>query len=238
MPWLIVLAAVVALVVAFGGVLARRRKARTDVRLRYDTSASNLMAVLRESEGENRAEDTLTPFGPVTIDFPDGTTDSADVAWFCYLGDMHVRFVFDGPTGMLNATLDDLRRLRLTAEAALKRAVENLRRVYGAPTLAPWNDVTEVRGKDPNLSSSYFLDRGFWRGLLKRHPEGLVALVAKRGGLLYAPLADEQAVAGMRAGVGFLHRTSEELRVSSALYLFRDDRWTVFQPPVGAGSPG
>ena len=67
MPWLIVLAAVVALVVAFGGVLARRRKARTDVRLRYDTSASNLMAVLRESEGENRAEDTLTPFGPVTI---------------------------------------------------------------------------------------------------------------------------------------------------------------------------
>jgi hypothetical protein len=31
-----------------------------------------------------------------------------------------------------------------------------------------------------------------------------------------------------------LSRSSESLRISSALYLFKDDRWTVFQAPVGA----
>ena len=90
----------------------------------------------------------------------------------------------------------------------------------------------EVAGKSPDLDSSYFLDRDFWRGLLKQHPDGLVVAVPKRGGLLYAPVSDSRAVATLRKGVGYLYTSSERLRVSAALYLFKDDKWTVFQAPA------
>ena len=133
---------------------------------------------------------------------------------------------------MPNASPNDLTRLGLTPEEAVNLAVKNIRRVYGEPRSVPWNDVFEVKGKSPDLDSSYFLDREFWSNLLVEHPEGIVALVAKRGGLLYSPLSNTKAVDGMRKSVAYLHSSSERMRISSALYLFKNGTWTVFQPPA------
>jgi len=89
----------------------------------------------------------------------------------------------------------------------------------------------QVQGKSPDLDSSYFLDRAFWQNLLRQHREGIVVAAPKRGGLLFTPLADSEAVDVLRKSIADLFSSSESLRVSSALYLFKDDRWTVFQPP-------
>jgi len=201
----------------------------------FDDSASNLMVVLRESGGANKQDESLVPMGKVKAQLADGKVVEIDPGWFSYIGDMHVRFVFDTPTSMPSASPDDLKRLSLTPEAALELAVRNIKRVYGEPQTQPWNDVTQVQGKSPDLNSSYFLDKAFWARLLAQNPEGIVALVAKRGGLLYAPLSNVKAVDGMKRGVAYLHQSSENQRISSALYLFKDGRWSVFQPPVTAG---
>lgn len=198
----------------------------------FDDSATNLMAVLRESPGSNKQAESLVPVGKIKVKLQDGRDAEIDTGWYEYLGDMHVRFVFDTPTSMPNASPNDLQRLGLSPEAALELAVKNIRRVYGEPKATPWNDVFQVQGKSPDLDSSYFLDKEFWNAQLKQHPEGLVALVAKRGGLLFSPLANSKAVEGMRRGVGYLHASSERLRVSSALYLYKDGEWTVFQAPA------
>lgn len=198
----------------------------------FDDSATNLMVVLRESEGSNKPVESLVPWGKARARLQDGREMEIELAWFAYLGDMQVRFVFDTPTTMPNASPKDLERLGLTPETALEVAIKNIKRVYGEPEATPWNDVMQVNGKSSDLDSSYFLDKTFWNGLLKRHPEGVVALVAKRGGLLYAPLANAKAVEGMRRTVAYLHASSGRLRVSSALYLFKDGRWSVFQAPV------
>ena len=200
----------------------------------FDDSAANLMVVLRESPGANKQLESLVPVGKVKIRLPDGREVELDTAWFEYLGDMHVRFVFDTPTSMPSAAPSDLQRLGLSPEAALELAVRNIRRVYGEPVVTPWEDVFQVQGKSADLDSSYFLHKDFWNQQLKLHPQGLVALVAKRGGLLFSPLANTKAVAGMRRGVGYLHASSENLRISSALYLFKDGKWTVFQAPVAS----
>ena len=197
-----------------------------------DDSAANLMVVLRESAGVNRPDETLTPMGKGKFKLPDGKEVEVDMAWYSYLGDMHARFVFDTPTAMLNATTKDLERLNLTAESALLLAMKNVKRVYGEPKISPWSDVMQVQGKSPDLDSSYFLDREFWNGLLKQYPEGLVALVAKRGGLLFSPLSNQKAVDGMRKNVAYLHSSSERMRISSGLYLFKDGKWYVFQAPI------
>jgi hypothetical protein len=152
-----------------------------------------------------------------------------------FIGDMQIRFVFEGPHSFKNATAEEFARLHLTPDEAVERALANIKRVYGEPRTEPWSGgLTQVVGESPDLDSSYFLDRAFWRSLLAQHPEGLVVGVPKRGGLVFAAASDTETVDGMRRGIGYLYRSSEKLRISSALYLFKDDRWTVFQAPVGA----
>ena len=197
-----------------------------------DTSISNLMVVLRESPGANKQDEALRAMPKHQVTLPGGKEIEFETSWFEYIGDLHIRFVFDAPDSMKSATPEDLERLQLTPEAALPVAVENLKRVYGRPAAVPWNNVMQVKGKSPDLDSSYFLDRDFWRELSKKHPEGIVVSVAKRGGLLYVPLADAKAVDELRRGVAYLHSSSGALRLSSAVYLFKDDRWSVLQPAV------
>jgi hypothetical protein len=197
-----------------------------------DTSAGNLLVVLRESRGENKQDETLQPFGKIHASLIDGREVELETSWYQYLGDMHIRLVFDKGQQMESASPEDLARLRLSPEDALELAVANLRRVYGAPAAQPWSgNLMQVQGGAADLNSSYFLDRDFWRSLQSMHPEGLVVAVPRRGGLVYAPAADEDAVTSLRFSVAALYAGGPGTRLSSALYLFKDGHWSVFQPP-------
>jgi len=198
----------------------------------FDTSSRNLLVVLRESRGENKQDESLEPFGKVRARMPDGSNIEFDTSWYQYLGDMHIRLVFDGPQSMQSASPEDLARLRLSPEEALHLAISNLKRVYGMPAVVPWSGgLMQVQGTSADLTSSYFLDRDFWQGLQGRYPEGLVVAVPRRGGLVYAPVSDEEAVASLRFSAAALYAGGPGARLSSALYLFKDGQWSVFQPP-------
>jgi hypothetical protein len=198
----------------------------------FDTSAGNLLVVLRESHGQNKQEESLRPFGEVTARMPDGRRIAFDPSWYQYLGDMHIRLVFDGAQTMQSASPEDLRRLRLTPQEAIALAVSNLRRVYGVPAVQPWGaGLMQVQGSSSDLTSSYFLDHEFWQGLLRSHPQGLVVAVPRRGGLVYAPASDKNAVASLQFGAAALYAGGPGARLSSALYLFKDGHWSVYQPP-------
>jgi hypothetical protein len=198
----------------------------------FDTSAANLLVVLRESHGQNKPDEALRPFGKVRGVLADGREVDVDISWYKYLGDMHLRLVFDGGQSMQSASSEDLARLHLTPDEALQLAVANLKRMYGAPAAQPWSgNLMQVQGRDPDFNSSYFLDRDFWRTLQAQHPEGLVVAVPRRGGLVYAPASDEAAVESLRFSVAALYAGGPGARLSSALYLFKDGHWSVFQPP-------
>ena len=198
-----------------------------------DTSAENLLVVLRESKGANKQDETLRPYGKVRGVLADGREIELDTSWYKYLGDMHIRLVFDGGQTMQSASPQDLTRLRLSPDEALKVAVANLKRLYGAPAAQPWSGaLMQVQSAMTDLNSSYFLDREFWRELQAQHPEGLVVAVPRRGGLVYAPVSDEAAVADLRFGAAALYAGGSGTRLSSALYLFKDGRWSVFQPAL------
>src|SRR5690242_13698979 len=61
-----------------------------------DTSAGNLLVVLRESRGENKQDESLKPFGKMRVTLSDGHEVELETSWYQYLGDMHIRLVFDG----------------------------------------------------------------------------------------------------------------------------------------------
>ncbi|MGJ4929274.1 hypothetical protein ACQR1I_24795 [Bradyrhizobium sp. HKCCYLS2038] len=201
-------------------------------RAQVDTSAQNLMVVVREAIGANQNSETLEPLGRGRLKLSDGREFEFELAAFLLLGDMQIRFVFDGPQFMSNAKPQDRARLGLAPAEALALAVANIKRVYGDPVAKPWEmGLMQVEGRSPDLDSSYVLDRAFWRHLLREHPEGLVVAVPKRGALLFTPANEEAKVQWLPDNIARLHATSGKLRVSSALYLFKDDRWTVFQSP-------
>ena len=199
-----------------------------------ERTRENFMVVVRESIGVNRTEDALTPMGMAKAKLPDGREIDIEMASWNFIGDTHIRFVFDGPHTMINATPQDFERLGINGvDEALSLALANIKRIYGEPNASPWEGgLMVVEGKSPDLNSSYFLDRAYWGGLLKLHPEGLVVSVAKRGGLLYTPLSNAKAVEGLKRGVAYLYTSSERMRVSSALFLFKDGKWSVFQAPI------
>ncbi|MBC5785908.1 hypothetical protein H8N03_23415 [Ramlibacter sp. USB13] len=203
----------------------------------FEESAANLLVVLRESPGANKLEEGLTPFGKISARAADGREFEFEASWFQYLGDMHLRLVFDGKRRVQSAMPDDLQRLRLSPEAALERAVDNLRRRYGTPVAEPWTGgVMQVHGNAPELDSSYFLDRGFWLAQLRDSPAGIVAAVPDRGGLVFARADDESAIATLRFSAAALFASSDATRISSGLYLFKDGRWSVYQPPQKVAS--
>jgi len=199
-----------------------------------ESSRDNFMVVVRESIGANRPDDRLTPTGKAKAKLPDGREVEFEMASWEFIGDTHIRFVFDGPTSMINATPPDLERLGIkSVDEALDLAIANILKTYGSPVAKPLEGgLMQVQGKSPDLDSSYFLDRDFWSEVLKKHPEGVVVSVAKRGGLLYTPVSDTKAVEGLKRSVAYLHSSSQRLRVSSALFLFKEGKWSVFQAPV------
>ncbi|HYD75261.1 hypothetical protein [Ramlibacter sp.] len=221
------------LVAAWLALVALGANAQASAPQEFDTDTGNLLAVLRGSDGDNQPQETLQPYGRLRAELPDGRVVELEMSWFRYVGDMHIRLVFDSRTELQSASPDDLQRMQLAPEQALQLAVQNMRRTYGEPLVQPWQGgLMQVRGRADDLNSSYFLDRSFWRSLEERHPQGLVAAVPVRGGLLYAPADDEDAVATLRFSATALYAGSSRRQLSSALYLFKDGRWSVFQPPL------
>lgn len=193
-------------------------------------SDPNFMLVLREVEGGNKQQFGFKPTGPATATLKNGETVSMSSAWFDLIGDMHVRFVIDGEHSMKNLTAEEFSALRLTPERAAEIAVSNIKIRYGVPRATPWEDgIVLVSGESPDLDSSYFLDSAFWEGLLKKHPEGLIVGVPKRGGLIYAPVSDKRAVSSLERSIRFLYESSDAMRISAALYLYRDGGWAVYR---------
>jgi hypothetical protein len=200
-----------------------------------ETSASNLMLVLRESPGENKQDEGLEPYGPIEGTLPDGRRVQFETSWYRYLGDMHIRLVFEGSRSLQSASPEDLQRLHLTTAEALDVALGNLRR-HGTPSVRPWTGgLMQVQSASPDFTSSYFLDRAFWHRLQAPYPDGLVVAVPRRGEVVYAAAADDDAVANLRFGAAALYAGGPGAPLSSALYLFKDDHWSVFQAPEQRG---
>lgn len=197
--------------------------------------ATTLRLLLRERPGSNKPEESLAIVEPFEVEGEGGIRVSMAPAWYDLVGDLQLRLAYDTGDHVLTLHTEQLAELRLTADEAIAVALANLHRAHGEPQAAPWHNLRRVSGRDDDVSSAYFLDRAFWRAQLGEHPDGLVVAVPRADALLFAPRADAAAVASLRQGVAGLHQGGGvDYRLSSALYLFEDDRWSVFQAPAAA----
>ena len=189
-----------------------------------------LLFVLRERPGANKADEAPALVEPFEVPMPGGAAATMAPSWFDLLGDLQLRLVRSTPEFVLALHAGELDELKLGVDDALAVALANLHRLHGAPAASPWHGLQRVGGRDEDADSAWFMDRAFWRARLAEHPAGLVAAVPRTDLLLFAPRDDADAVDSMRRGIPGLHAGGGDYRLSSALYLFMDDRWSVFQP--------
>jgi hypothetical protein len=196
---------------------------------------ATLLFVLRERPGADKADESLALVEPFEVPLPGGGgTASLAPAWFDLVGDLQLRLVRDTPEWVYTLHASQLAELALDAEAALAIALANFRRLHGPPRVGAWHNLRRVGGATEDVDHGWFVDRALWRGLLAEHPDGLVVALPRTDLLVFAPASDHAAVRSMRSGIPGLHAEGGDYRLSSALYLFKDDRWTVFQAALPA----
>ena len=193
---------------------------------------STLSFVLRERPGADKADDSLALVEPFSVPIPGGATASIAPAWFDLVGDLQLRLVRDADDSMLTLHASELEERRLGSEDAVAAALANFQRRHGPPAISAWHNLRRVGSAAEDFDSNWFVDRVFWRARLAEHPGGVVAAVPRTDLLLFAPASDTAAVDSMRRGIPGLQAGGGDYRLSSALYLFEDDRWRVFQPAV------
>jgi len=192
----------------------------------------NLMVVVRPCFEYISYEDSFVPF-KAQIQSDDGKINEVlDMAWYKIIGDLDIRFVFDGEQSMRNATMQDLKELGLSFEQAMQLAIKNIHSAYGVQEISLWQEgIFQVHGLSADFNSSYFLDREFWSSLSMKYPEGIVVAIPSRGGLLFAPFADNYAVEILRLNIANLVESfPEQVRITSKLYFFKNHVWNVYQP--------
>jgi hypothetical protein len=193
-----------------------------------------LQFVLRERPGANKTDDSLARVETIEVPLPGGAVATMAPAWFDLVGDLQLCLVRHTPDHVLTLHAEELDEMALGVDAAIALALANLHRLHGAPAARPWHELQRVGGRSEDTDSAYFMDRAFWRARLADHPGGLVVAVPRTDLLLFTPLADTAAVHSMRRGIPGLHAGGGDWRLSSALYLFAGDRWSVFQPAAPA----
>ena len=191
-----------------------------------------LSLLLRERPGADKADETPALVAPFDVPLPGGGTAGLAPAWFDLIGDLQLRLVRHTADQVVTLHASQLADLGLDVDAALAVALANHRHQHGEPAVSAWHNLRRVGGATAEADHAWFVDRALWRGLLAGHPEGLVVALPRIDLLVFAPASDTAAVNDMREGIPGLHAGSADYRLSSALYLFKDDRWTVLQPAV------
>ena len=194
----------------------------------------SLQLLLRERPGRDKRDDSLALVDPFEVPLPGGAVASMAPAWFDLIGDLQLRLVRSMPDYVMTLHASELAELELGVDDALAVALANLHRLHGAPVASPWHELQRVGSRSEDVDSAWFMDRAFWRARLAEHPDGLVAGVPRTDLLLFAPASDAAAVDSLRRGIPGLHAGAGDYRLSSALYLFKDDRWSVLQSAAAA----
>ena len=192
-----------------------------------------LRFVLRERPGAHKTDESLALVDAFEVPLPGGGGTAAMApAWFDLLGDLQLRLVRDTPEWVYTLHASELDDLKLGADEALAIALANFRRLHGPARVSPWHNLRRVGSATEDVDHLWFLDRPMWQGLLAGHPDGLVVALPRTDLLVFAPVTDTAAVDSLRAGIPGLQAGGGDYRLSSALYLFKDDRWSVLQPAV------
>jgi hypothetical protein len=144
-----------------------------------------------------------------------------------FVGDLHLRYVFDDERFVQAVRGRDLARLRLDRKALPALVVENYRKLYpDLSVIQPYAGMGAVI-KGGQLEPTTLLDAEFWEEQEKRIGGALIAAVPQRDMLVFTRIEPKQNIELLKHRVVLAYDQAGERALSRTILAWRQKRWEV-----------
>jgi hypothetical protein len=144
-----------------------------------------------------------------------------------FVGDLHLRYVFDDPQFMLALRVRDLKRLGVPREDLPKLVVTNHRRLYPKLTVVwpdRWLGLVTNGGE---LEPCTMLDGGFWDRQQKEFGGDLIAAVPSASEVFFTPREPKQNIELLKHLAVLHYEKAGKRAVSRSVFAWRFYKWEV-----------
>jgi hypothetical protein len=157
---------------------------------------------------------------------PGNTVDNLPV-FDHFVGDLHLRYVFDDERFVQAVRGRDLKRLKLDRKALPALVVENYRRLYpDLSVIQPYAGMGAVI-KGGQLEPTILLDADFWDEQEKRIGAALIAAVPQRDMVVFTRIEPRQNIELLRHRAVLAYEQAGERALSRTILAWRQKRWEV-----------
>jgi len=159
---------------------------------------------------------------------PDPQSAPENALMFDYfVGDLHLRYVFEDPQFMLALRARDLKRLEVPREDLPALVVTNFRRLYPKLTVARPDRWLGLVTQGGELEPCVMLDGAFWQRQMKEFGGELIAAVPSANEVYFAPREPRQNLELLKHLAILNHEKAGKRAVSRTVFAWRNFRWQV-----------
>ena len=190
-------------------------------------SRDKIVALVRAASDIDPKSRVVQRIEPIALT-PEAGTSPSDLPVFDYfVGELHLRYVFDDPRFVQAVRVRDLKRLGINRSELPKLVVENYRKLY--PNLAaiqpePGLGVLINGGQ---LEPTMLLDAAFWDAQSKRIEGPLIAAVPERDQVLFTKAEPRQNIELLKHRVVGAYEKAGKQALSRTVLAWRKSRWEV-----------
>jgi hypothetical protein len=188
---------------------------------------SNIVALVRSHPGVDPKSRPVQKLEPIALKLDPKLAPEDAPAFDHFVGDLHLRYVFDDPKFTPFVYVRDLKRLGIDRDELPALVVANFRRLY--PKLAVaypdrWLGlVTRGGGVEPCV----MLDGAFWQQQMKSMGGEVIAAVPSVEEVYFTPLEPKQNVELLKHLAILHHEKAGKRAVSRTVFVRRNFRWEV-----------
>ena len=144
-----------------------------------------------------------------------------------FVGDLHLRYVFDDPQFMLALRVRDLKRLQLPREELPALVVTNYRRLYPKLTVARPDKWLGLVTQGGELEPCVMLDGAFWQRQMKEFGGAIIAAVPSAHEVYFAPREPRHNLELLKHLAILHYEKAQKRAVSRTVFEWRNFRWQV-----------
>ena len=186
-----------------------------------------VVALVRAAPGLDPKARSVQKIEPIALKPPAGSSPSDLPVFDYFVGELHLRYVFDDPRFVQALRVRDLKRLGIDRKDLPKLVVENYRKLY--PNLAaiqpePGLGVLINGGQ---LEPTVLLDTEFWDAQAKRIEGPLIAAIPERDSVLFTRADPKQNIELLKHRAVVAYEKAGKQALSRTVLAWRKSRWEV-----------
>ena len=209
-------------VLALAGVATRGRAQEPGSR-----SRERIVALVRTQSGADPKARPTQKIEPFVMKTETAEAALAAPIFDHFVGDLHLRYVFDDPKFMIALRGHDLKRLDVTRDELPTLAASNFRRLYPKLTVIQPTPGLGVVTQGGELEPTVMLDGLFWEQQTAALGGQVIAAVPSRNEVVFTRREPKQNVELLKHLVMQQYENARERALSRTVFAWRYFRWEV-----------